>query len=152
MGPPGGGGPGGPGGPRGPGGPVEPLPAAPQQSVVLAGNVKTMGQLPQVFTGDRSQANNFIKEVKGYLHLNQDVAGFNLPIKKVAFMLMLIKGPDTAGWTRDMGDFLDGLEPADNIPDLLYRPSSWRNSGSNSKIPRRRIMACTNGGTQDEIP
>jgi hypothetical protein len=23
-----------------------------------------------------------------------------------------------AGWTRDMGDFLDGLGPADNIPDL----------------------------------
>jgi hypothetical protein len=31
---------------------------------------------------------------------------------------MLIKGPDTAGWTWDMGDFLDTLDPGDNIPDL----------------------------------
>jgi hypothetical protein len=77
-----------------------------------------MGQVPQVFTGDCSQADNFIKEVKGYLCLNQDVAGFNLPIKKIAFMLMLIKGLDMAGWTHDMGDFLDTRDPADSIPDL----------------------------------
>jgi hypothetical protein len=83
-----------------------------------AGNVKMMGQLPQIFTGDCSKADNFIEEVKGYLHLNQDVAGFNLPIKKIVFTLTLIKGEDMAGWTRDMGYFLDGLTPADNIPDL----------------------------------
>jgi hypothetical protein len=46
------------------------------------------------------------------------VAGFDLPIKKIMFTLMLIKGPNTAGWTRDMGNFLDGLGPVDNIPDL----------------------------------
>jgi hypothetical protein len=46
------------------------------------------------------------------------VAGFDSPIKKIAFMLTLIKGPDTAGWTQDMGDFLDGLGPTNNIPDL----------------------------------
>jgi hypothetical protein len=91
---------------------------APQQPVVPAGDVKMMGQLPQVFTGDHSKADNFIKEVKGYLCLNQDVAGFDSPVKKIAFTLMLIKGEDMAGWTRDMGDFLDGLRPADNILDL----------------------------------
>jgi hypothetical protein len=77
-----------------------------------------MGQLPQVFTGDRSKVDNFIKEVKGYLCLNQNVAGFDLPIKKIAFTLTLIKGEDMVGWTRDMGDFLDGLTPTDNILDL----------------------------------
>jgi hypothetical protein len=86
----------------------------PQQPIIPAGNVKTMGQLPQVFTGNHGQADNFIKEVKGYLHLNQDVAGFDSPIKKIVFTLTLIKGPDTAGWTRDMGNFLDGLTPTDN--------------------------------------
>jgi hypothetical protein len=116
--PPGGGrGPGGPGGPGRPGG--MPVPGQlPQQPVMLAGDIKTMGQLPQIFTGNCSKADNFIEEVKGYLHLNQDVAGFDLPIKKIAFTLTLIKGEDTAGWTRDMGNFLDGLGPADNIPDL----------------------------------
>jgi hypothetical protein len=83
-----------------------------------AGDVKTMGQLPQIFTGNCSKVDNFIKEVKGYLCLNQDVAGFNSPIKKIAFTIMLIKGEDTARWTRDMRDFLDRLTPADNIPDL----------------------------------
>jgi hypothetical protein len=90
----------------------------PQQPVVPAGDVKTMGQLPQIFTGNHSKVDNFIEEVKGYLCLNQDVAGFDLLVKKIAFTLMLIKGEDTARWTRDMGDFLDGLTPADNIPDL----------------------------------
>jgi hypothetical protein len=82
------------------------------------GDVKTMGQLPQIFTGNHSKADNFIEEVKGYLCLNQDVAGFNSPIKKIAFTLTLIKGEDTARWTRDMGDFLDRLTLADNILDL----------------------------------
>jgi hypothetical protein len=115
-------GPAGPGGPRGLGGPsgagvLNPA-LVPQQPIAVAGDIKTMGQLPQIFTGDHVQADNFIKEVKGYLWLNQDIAGFDLPIKKITFTLMLIKGPDTAGWTRDMGDFLDGLMPADHIPDL----------------------------------
>jgi hypothetical protein len=70
-----------------------------QQLVVPARDIKTMGQLPQVFTGDHVQADNFIKEVKGYLQLNQDVVGFNSPMKKIVFTLMLIKGLDTAGWT-----------------------------------------------------
>jgi hypothetical protein len=99
AGPPGPAGPGGPRGPGGPGGPGALNPALiPQQPVAIAGDVKTMGQLPQVFTGDHAQADNFIEEVKGYLHLNQDMAGFDSPIKKIAFMLMLIKGPNTAGW------------------------------------------------------
>jgi hypothetical protein len=46
-------------------------------------------------TGDRARADNFIEEVKGYLRLNQDVAGFDSPMKKIAFTLTLIKGADT---------------------------------------------------------
>jgi hypothetical protein len=78
-----------------------------------------MGGLPQVFNGDRARADDFIEEVKGYLRLNQDVAGYNSPIKKVAFTLTLIKGPEVAGWTRDIGTWIDTLDPvADNIPDV----------------------------------
>jgi hypothetical protein len=117
TGPPGGGGgPGGLGRPDSLGAPGRPH--IPQQPVALAGDVKTMGQLPQIFTRDCAKADNFIEEVKGYLHLNQDVAGFNSLIKKIAFILMLIKGQDTAGWTHDMGNSLDRLGLADNIPDL----------------------------------
>jgi hypothetical protein len=123
TGPPGGGG--GPGGPEGPGGPgrlggpgVPPAQVL-QQPIVPAADIKTMGQLPQIFIGDCTKADDFIEEVKGYLHLNQDMAGFNSPQKKIAFMLTLIKGPNTAGWTQDMGELLDGLGPMDNIPELL---------------------------------
>jgi hypothetical protein len=89
-----------------------------QQPIAPAGDVKTMGQLSQIFTGNCSKVDNFIEEVKGYLCLNQDVAGFDSPIKKIAFTLMLIKRENTTRWTRDMGNFLDELGPTDNIPDL----------------------------------
>jgi hypothetical protein len=92
IGPPGGGGLGGPAGSAG-----VPAVQPPQQPIVPVGDVKTMGQLLQVFTGDRSQADNFIEEVKGYLCLNQDVAGFESPMKKIMFTLTLIKGLDTMG-------------------------------------------------------
>ena len=61
-----------------------------------------MGNLPHEFTGDRTKANKFIEEVKAYFRVNEDVAGFNSPIKKVAFTLTLIKGDEVAGWVRDM--------------------------------------------------
>ncbi len=78
-----------------------------------------MGALPQIFSGNRALADDFIEEVKTYLRLNDDVAGFNSPMKKIAFVLTLIKGPDVAGWCHDMGVFYDGLDPlVDNIPAL----------------------------------
>ena len=114
-----GGGGGGGGGGEG-GGPPARQPAAqpaPPGPVAIAGDVKNMGQLPFVFDGDQTKADDFIDEVKSYLLLNQDVSRFNSPIKKVAFTITLIKGPNTAGWTRDIRTFLEGLDPvADNVP------------------------------------
>jgi hypothetical protein len=75
-----------------------------------------MGNLPQIFDGNRSKADGFIEEVKGYLRLNRDVAGYNSPIKKVAFTLTLVKGENVQGWVRDMGTWLDTLDAADNVP------------------------------------
>ena len=78
-----------------------------------------MGKLPEIFGGNREQADNFIEAIKGYLRLNQDIAGFDSPMKKVAFTLTHMQGPEVAGWVKDMGTMLDGLNPAtDNIPDL----------------------------------
>ena len=120
-----GGGPGGPNGPSGPGspggprGPGRPNPATPQQPIQPAADVKTMGALPQLFYRDRTKANDFIDEVKAYLCLNADIAGYDSPFKKVAFTLTLIKGESAAQWVRDMGDWLDALViPRDNIPGL----------------------------------
>jgi hypothetical protein len=60
---------------------------------------------------------NFLEDVLGYLQLNADIAGYNLPMKKVAFTLTLIEGPDVTGWKRDMGAWINGMDPAiHNIP------------------------------------
>ena len=94
-------------------------PPAAQQPVVVTPDVKAMGSLPQIFNGDWSKADNFIKEVKGYFHLNANVLGYNSPYKKVAFTLTLIKGDKPAQWVQNMGNWLDTLNPvADNIEDL----------------------------------
>ena len=114
----GGGGSGGGGGPPPPAGPPQP---AQGQHVppAGAGNVRTMGQLPRVFSGDRSQANDFIDELKSYLLLNYQVAGFNSPITKVALALTLIKGPEVAGWARDMRLWLESFDPTtQNLPAI----------------------------------
>ena len=121
SGPPGGGSgpPGGGSGPPGGGPPGGGQPPGTQQPVLPAPDVKAMGSLPQIFYGDWSKADNFIKEVKGYFHLNADVPGYNLPYKKVAFTLTLVKGEETAQWVQNMGNWLDTLDPiADNVEDL----------------------------------
>jgi hypothetical protein len=72
------------------------------------------------FYGDRTKAENFMDEVKQYLRLNRDVPGFDSPMTKCNFTLTHMKGPEVAGWTRDMGNLMDALaqNPANNIPDL----------------------------------
>ena len=76
-----------------------------------------MGEKPAIFTGDRTKADNFIKEVKAYFRINHDVTGFNSPIKKVAFTLTPIKGDEVTGWVKDMGTWTNGLDHVDqNFP------------------------------------
>jgi len=147
-GPPGGGGPGG--NPPGAPGPPTPVPPAPggQQPVARAADVKSMGGLPQIFSSDHLLADDFIEEVKGYLRLNQDVAGYNSPIKKVALTLTLMKGPQVAGWTRDMGNWLDTLDPVlDNIPDVwdqfLFEFSQQYQDSQRENRARGEIERCT---------
>ena len=75
-----------------------------------------MRQLPQIFDRDRTKAKAFMEEVKGYLCLNAGVNRFNSPMKKMAFVLMLIKGDDVRSWVEDMKGMLDQLNPlVDNI-------------------------------------
>ena len=94
-------------------------PPAMQQPVPPAPDVKAMGSLPQIFNGDWSKVDDFIEEVKGYFCLNADIPGYNSPYKKVAFTLTLIKGEEPAQWVRNMGNWLDTLDPiADNVKDL----------------------------------
>ncbi len=78
-----------------------------------------MGELPDVFNGDRTKAESFIDQLNHYFLLNLDVLGFNSPIKKVALTITLIKGPEVTGWTRALGELLRALDLVhDNVPAL----------------------------------
>jgi retrotransposon gag protein len=59
----------------------------------------------------RLKSNDFIDELKSYFCVNQLNTALQSPITKAAFALTLIKGPEVAGWVRDMGEFLDNLDP-----------------------------------------
>ncbi len=86
-GPPSGGGPPGRGGPAATGG-------AAMQPIAAAANVKAMGKDPPLFKGERSKADTFMNEVEKYLTLNDDVAGFKSPKKKVVLVLTFMQGPE----------------------------------------------------------
>jgi len=85
-------------GPPGGGGPVAAGGAA-AQPVTTAANVKAMGKDPPLFKGERSKADTFMNEVEKYLTLNNDIAGFNSPKKKVVLVLTFMQGPEVEEWT-----------------------------------------------------
>ncbi len=111
-GPPSGGGPPG-GGPAATGG-------AANQPIATATNVKAMGKDPPTFHGDRSKADTFMNEVEKYLMLNDDVAGFKSPKKKVVLVLTFMQGPEVEEWTRGMLQWIQQI-PDESNTDLVWR-------------------------------
>jgi hypothetical protein len=71
--------------------------------------MRAMGNKPENFYGDRAKADTFIEDVKAYLWLNEDVAGYNSPKNKIAFTLTCMKGNEVSRWTQAMGEMLDTL-------------------------------------------
>jgi len=117
--PGGGGGPSGGGGgnPAGGGGGAPPPAAnAPQQPAQPPQDVKMMGALPAIFAGNREYADDFIEQLKGYIRLNQLVPRMNSFIQRVALALTLIQGPLVAEWHKNVGEWIDGLTPNDDVP------------------------------------
>jgi Retrotransposon gag protein len=95
------------------------VPQGPPLAIPVAGgNIddRVMGNLPQVFNGDRKNARNFLDSILGYFRANSRVPSLNSPIRKVSIALTLIQGPQVATWVRDMGAWIDSLNPVeDNI-------------------------------------
>jgi Retrotransposon gag protein len=112
--------PGGPGGPRGPGIPQGPPAAVPAAAPAGNGDDRVMGNLPQIFDGERTNSRNFLDAILGYFRANARVPGLNSPIHKIAITLMLIQGPKVATWTRDIGAWLDSLDPATDDIQLTW--------------------------------
>ncbi len=108
-----------PPGPPGGGGPAATGGTA-NQPVAAATNVKAMGKDPPTFHGDRSKADTFMNEVEKYLTLNDDVAGFKSPKKKVVLVLTFMQGPEVKEWTCGM------LQWIQQIPDESNTNFVWR--------------------------
>src|SRR6267142_2259860 len=109
--------------PRGGGRGTGPVPTAAAQGPILAaapGDIRTMGTLPQIFTGNCAKAQDFLDEVLGYFRANRGVAGFESPMRKVSITLTMIKGSEVAGWERDMGRWIDALDPAVDDIKLVW--------------------------------
>ena len=78
-----------------------------------------MGTPTRVFTGNRAEAEVFLDEFQRYVRVNHGVPGFESPIRLVALALTYIQGPTIANWAREMGQWIDRLDPIlDNIPDV----------------------------------
>jgi Retrotransposon gag protein/Zinc knuckle len=127
-GPGGSGGSGNPGGPGGPGDPNEPgqpggnppAPIAPATPAQPANHDdRLMGSLPQAYEGDRKLTRTFLDQLTHYFRANSRVPGLNSAIRKVSIALTLFQGQQTAAWVRDMGVWIDSLDPAnDDIPEV----------------------------------
>ncbi len=117
MGEQGGGTGGTPPGPPGGAGPATGAPAQ-LQPIAAVANVKAMGKDPPLFAGQREKANTFMNEVEKYLTLNDDVAGFRSPKKKVALVLTFMQGPEVEEWTRGILQWIQQIDDQSNTDDI----------------------------------
>jgi len=109
------------GGPPGEGGPAPAAAgAAPLQPIAAAANVKAMGKDPPLFQGDRKKADTLINEVDKYLTLNDNVAGFNSPRKKVILVLTFMQGPEVEEWTRGMLQWIQQINNQSNTDNVWH--------------------------------
>ncbi len=84
-----------------------------------------MGKDPPLFQGDRKKADTFINEVKKYLTLNDDIAGFKSPKKKVALVLTFMQGPEVEEWTRGMLQWIQQINDQSNTEDVWRVFQRW---------------------------
>jgi hypothetical protein len=78
-----------------------------------------MGSLPQAYKGDRKLARTFLDQITHYFQANSWVPELNFTIHKVSIALTLFQGQQVAAWVRDMGTWIDSLDPVnDNIQEV----------------------------------
>ena len=107
RGPPGGGFPGGgpPGGgfPGAPGSPVPPI--LPQQGG-HHGSDKLVGNVPIVFTGERSKSETFMTQWRLYQRANDGTRVMDVPYNRAMFFLTYVQGPLVNEWVNSMSEWL----------------------------------------------
>jgi hypothetical protein len=104
---PGGGGGGGSGGGGGGGGqPAAGQQAAGQAAATPPRTEPLKGMIPQIFQGDRKDAERFMQQFGAYRFLNRHNSTFINKAEMVAYALTFIKGPQVDDWAYDMADQL----------------------------------------------
>jgi hypothetical protein len=104
---PGGGGGGGGSGGRGGGGqPAVGQQAAGQAAAVPPRTEPLKGMIPQIFQGDRKDAERFMQQFGAYQFLNRHNSTFTNKAEMVAYALTFIKGLQVDDWAYDMADQL----------------------------------------------
>jgi hypothetical protein len=68
----------------------------------------------QPYEGDRKLTRTFLDQITHYFWANSQVPGLNSAICKVSITLTLFQGQQTAAWVRDMGAWIDSLDPVNN--------------------------------------
>jgi hypothetical protein len=92
------------------------IPANHLVPIPVAADLKVMGNLPRTFEGDRDKSKAFMNDFLLYVATNQGVAGFESPLRRIALILTLIKGPRVDRWVGDMTTWLRGRDPVnDNV-------------------------------------
>jgi hypothetical protein len=74
--------------------------AAPPRSEALK------GMIPQIFQGDRKDAERFMQQFGAYRFLNRHNSTFTNKAEQVAYAITFIKGPLVDDWAYDMADQL----------------------------------------------
>ena len=99
--------------------PNAPEPGGNAQEGAGGNNLKAMGNLPTIFTGEQNKAEQFINEIRNYMRVNRGVPGFNSAKLRVALALTVIQGPRVEGWARDIGTWINHLnQPGDDVEDV----------------------------------
>jgi hypothetical protein len=74
----------------------------------------------QIFKGDRTKADVFMRELQIYMMVNQGVPGFKSPICRIAITLSFIKGPKVDGWVEGILNAMDQLHPVNDNIEYMY--------------------------------
>ena len=68
---------------------------------------KLIGNLPPIFTGDRTKSEVFMSDWKKYRHTNKDMTRMAEPYARATLFLMYIQGGNTTEWVDQLGEWLD---------------------------------------------
>jgi Retrotransposon gag protein/Zinc knuckle len=76
--------------------------------------------MPQIFDGDRTKADAFMRELRIFMIANRGVPGFESPIRRIAIALTFIKGPEVDGWVEGILNAVEQLHPINDNVEYTY--------------------------------